>query len=87
MPHPKVSFCVWYNREMFPTYVEHFYPIYHIFLYTTHKKCYFIKKEMFRTRTCETSLWGRSLVQVTMYRRLLIGWDGHLDQSETYDIS
>ena len=29
----------------------------------------------------------RILVQVTMYRRLLIGRDGHLDQSEAYDIS
>ena len=27
------------------------------------------------------------LVQVTIYRRLLIGQDGHLDQSEAYDIS
>ena len=31
--------------------------------------------------------WGRILVQVTIYRRLLIGRDGHLDQSEAYDIS
>ena len=30
---------------------------------------------------------GRILVQVTIYRRLLIGRDGHLDQSEAYDIS
>ena len=30
---------------------------------------------------------GRILVQVTMYRRLLIGRDGHLDQSEAYDTS
>ena len=29
----------------------------------------------------------RILVQVTIYRRLLIGRDGHLDQSEAYDIS
>ena len=38
---------------------------------------------------CLTSLsvWGRFLVQVTIYRRLLIGRDGHLDQSEAYDIS
>ena len=27
------------------------------------------------------------VVQVTIYRRLLIGRDGHLDQSEGYDIS
>ena len=33
------------------------------------------------------SYWGRILVQVTIYRRLLIGRDGHLDQSEAYDIS
>ena len=30
---------------------------------------------------------GRILVQVTIYRRLLIGGDDHLDQSEAYDIS
>ena len=30
---------------------------------------------------------ARILVQVTIYRRLLIGRDGHLDQSEGYDIS
>ena len=29
----------------------------------------------------------RILVQVTIYRRLLIGRDGYLDQSEAYDIS
>ena len=33
------------------------------------------------------SHWARILVQVTIYRRLLIGRDGHLDQSEAYDIS
>ena len=31
--------------------------------------------------------WARILVQVTIYRRLLIGRDCHLDQSEAYDIS
>ena len=31
--------------------------------------------------------WGRILVQVTIYRRLPIGRDCHLDQSEAYDIS
>ena len=31
--------------------------------------------------------WARILVEVTIYRRLLIGRDGHLDQSEAYDIS
>ena len=30
---------------------------------------------------------ARILVQVTIYRRLLIGRDGHLDRSEAYDIS
>ena len=30
---------------------------------------------------------ARILVQVTIYRRLRIGRDGHLDQSEAYDIS
>ena len=29
---------------------------------------------------------ARILVQVTIYRRLLIGRDGHLDQSDAYDI-
>ena len=33
------------------------------------------------------SSWARSLVQVTIYRRLLIGREGQLDQSEAYDIS
>ena len=27
------------------------------------------------------------IVQVTIYRRILIGRDGHLDQSEAYDMS
>ena len=31
--------------------------------------------------------WARILVQVTIYRRLLIGRDVHLDQSEACDIS
>ena len=30
---------------------------------------------------------GCILVQVTIYRRLQIGRDGHLDQSVAYDIS
>ena len=34
-----------------------------------------------------TTTWTRIFVQVTIYRRLLIGRDGHLDQSEAYDIS
>ena len=33
------------------------------------------------------SNWASILVQVTIYRRLLIGRDGHLYQSEAYDIS
>ena len=33
------------------------------------------------------SLRGRILVQVTIYRRVRIGRDGHLDQSEACDIS
>ena len=32
-------------------------------------------------------VWVRILVQVTIYRSLQIGRDGHLDQSEAYDIS
>ena len=39
------------------------------------------------TKTCGYDPWGRILVQFTIYRRLLIGRDGHLDQSEAYDIS
>ena len=31
--------------------------------------------------------WVRILVQVTINRRPLIGRDGHLDQSEAYDIN
>ena len=30
---------------------------------------------------------ARILIQVTIYRRLMIGRDGYLDQSEAYDIS
>ena len=32
-------------------------------------------------------VWARIPVQVTTYRRFRIGRDGHLDQSETYDMS
>ena len=32
------------------------------------------------------SLCGHIIVQVTIYRRLRIGRDGYLDQSEAYDI-
>ena len=35
----------------------------------------------------QNAMWSRILVQVTIYRRLLIGRDSHLDQSEVYDIS
>ena len=31
--------------------------------------------------------WAHILVQFTIYRKLLIGRDGHPDQSEAYDIS
>ena len=44
----------------------------------------------FFTLRCElrgVKSWARILVQVTIYRRLLIGRDGHLDQSEAYNIS
>ena len=37
--------------------------------------------------SCFLSCWDRILVQVTRNRRLLIGRDGHLDQSEAYDLS
>ena len=42
---------------------------------------------MGRSTSETTGVWVRILVQVTIYRRLLIGRDGHLDQSEAYDIS
>ena len=51
----------------------------------------FSAQELTSFRSCTfklfISVWGRILVQVTIYRRLLIGRDGHLDQSEAYDIS
>ena len=31
--------------------------------------------------------WARIIVQVTIHRRLLVGRDGRLDQSEAYDVS
>ena len=36
--------------------------------------------------TSEGSTMARIIVQVTIYRRPRIGRDGHLDQSEAYDI-
>ena len=39
---------------------------------------------LFSTTALQTR--ARILVQVTIYRRLLIGRDGHLDQSKAYDI-
>ena len=33
------------------------------------------------------NIWAHILVQVTIYRRLRIGRDGHLDQFVAYDIS
>ena len=38
-------------------------------------------------RGSKTQHRARILVQVTINRRLLIGRDGHLDQSEAYDLS
>ena len=35
----------------------------------------------------QTDARARILVQVTIIRRLLIGRDGHRDQSEAYDLS
>ena len=40
-----------------------------------------------RKDRCADSTGSRILVQVTIYRRLQIGRDSHLDQSEAYDIS
>ena len=35
----------------------------------------------------DVPVWARILVQATIYGRLLIGRDGHLNQSEAYHIS
>ena len=43
----------------------------------------FVQTDVFQPMQLRTGI----LVQVTIYRRLLIGRDGHLDQSEAYDIS
>ena len=40
-----------------------------------------------RVKLCQLLFWACILVQVTIHRRLLIGRDGHLDQSEAYNIS
>ena len=40
-----------------------------------------------RGPTLDVRIWAGILVQVTINRRLLIGRDGHLDQSEAYDLS
>ena len=47
------------------------------------------KVRVMRENTTRRTLGLRAhiLVQVTIYRRLRIGRDGHLDQSEAYDIS
>ena len=53
------------------------------------KSCIFLQTLFFQSVACCVAR-GRILVQVTIYRRLLIGRggrDGHLDQSEAYDIS
>ena len=42
---------------------------------------------MIATAAAALEDWTRILVQVTIYRRLLIGRNCHLDQSEAYDIS
>ena len=39
------------------------------------------------TATPRNPISGRILVQVTIYRRLRLGLDDHLAQSEAYDIS
>ena len=46
---------------------------------------YIILPEMLQC--LEIQARARILVQVTINRRLLIGRDGHLDQSEAYDLS
>ena len=43
-------------------------------------------KVSFSSQSRVTSTRAHILVQVTIYRRLRIGRDGHLDQSEAYDI-
>ena len=47
----------------------------------------FIMLIMLFTLIFQCGNWTRILVQVTIYRRQLIGRDGHPDQSAAYDIS
>ena len=62
-------------------------------MYYTKEQMSFICLEEIRGSTTINSYllhlehWARILVQVTINRRLLIGRDGHLDQSEAYDLS
>ena len=50
----------------------------------------FYQSAPFQVNGCATSCvtgMAHILVQVTIYRTLRIGRDGHLDQSEAYDVS
>ena len=48
---------------------------------------HWIKRDSWKGPCLSEKNWARILVQVTIYRRLLVGRDGHLDQSEAYDMS
>ena len=52
---------------------------------TSHKKI--MRRYMNYSQIPNLRSWDLNLVQITIYRRPLVGQDGHLDQSEAYDIS
>ena len=89
------------NTRVFSPYSSEIFLINHgdqrvLFLYKDSYRFYTSESDVYR-RQIRTDKDGpnltsidvrtRILVQVTIYRKLLIGRDGHLDQSEAYDIS
>ena len=52
-----------------------------------HSDYYLITQRCVKIVMSIVTIRARILVQVTINRRLLIGRDGHLDQSEAYDLS
>ena len=89
---PKVA---WNAIHFISFLMSTFFPgktIYHIRLWHICARCgsnrlAWRRTICFNADTTKPTHLGRILVQVTIYRRLLIGRDGHLDQSEAYDIS
>ena len=51
------------------------------------RRCKNRNVDLFRLVSSGKPARARILVQVTINRRLLIGQDGYLDQSEAYDLS